>query len=319
MAQKKKNFLVLGAAGFLGTNLLQRLVCEPHGKIVAVDMRPFRLHGIMNERGRRVEFVRGDIRDGKLMRRLVRGADVIFQSAAETSHPQSVENPIRDAEVNCIGNLTVLLAVRDANPSAVVVFPGSSTSVGMVDGKVVDEDTPDRPIEFYSADKGVAEHYYRIFHRLFGLKTVVLRFANLYGPFGRRGVEFGFANHFINLAVSGKPITIFGNGLGRRNLMFVEDAINAMLLAATRRDLFGESFFAVHLKHHSIQEVAEAVADIFDGRVMRIPWPPMRKKIDVADVRISGARFYKKTGWRPMFSLREGLEKTRRILGKMYE
>jgi arsenate reductase len=172
-------------------------------------------------------------------------------------------DPIHDAEINCVGNLRVLEAVRLLNPGAVVVYTSSSTVIGKAEGDLVDEKHGEKPLDIYSANKGVAEKYYRIYHRVHDLKTVMLRFANLYGPYGKGFPEFGFVNYFLNLAWTDQEIKIFGSGKQTRNVTYVEDATEILYRAAQEPKLFGEVFFATHEEHLSVIEIAERMIQIF--------------------------------------------------------
>src|SRR5205085_12189275 len=142
----------------------------------------------------------------------------------QTSHPLSLQDPVHDAEINCVGNLKLLEAVRLINPAAVVVYTSSSTVIGRAVGDLIDEKHGEKPLDIYSANKGAAEKYYRIYHRVHDLKTIVLRFANLYGPYGKGYAEFGFINYFISLAWAGKAVDLFGSGEQTRNVLYAEDA-----------------------------------------------------------------------------------------------
>ena len=313
-AKSSKNILILGGAGFLGANLARRCLKEPGVNITLVDSldpafksNKENISGILD----RVKFIQGDIRDDELLKGVIPGKNIIFNCAAQTSHPLSLANPIFDAEINCIGHLKVLQTIRDFNPGAIVIFPSTSTLVGKAINDVIDENHPERPLDIYSANKGVGEKYYYIFHKVFGVKSVILRFANLFGPFGKTDPAFGFLNYFIGLTVQGKPLTIYGDGAQTRNVMFVDDATDIMWLAANDEKLIGEPYFAAHYEHYSVREIAETIAEIFRGKTEFIPWPDLRKRIDVDKVKISSERLYSLTGWKPKYSLKEGLEITK--------
>jgi nucleoside-diphosphate-sugar epimerase len=158
------------------------------------------------------------------MNQVVAGRDVIFNCAAQKLLPLSLSDPLFDADVNCRGTLTVLEAIKNKNPQALVIYVSSSTVIGKAEG-MVDETSTERPLDIYSANKGVAEKYHWIYHRAHGLKTLSIRFANLFGPYGKGYPEVGFVNYFINLARQDKEIRIFGDGHQKRNLMYVEDAV----------------------------------------------------------------------------------------------
>lgn len=321
MAIAKKKVLILGAAGFVGANLVRR--CLQEGAVVtAVDsLDPLlkstkeNLRAIMDK----ITFIQGDIRDKELLKKVVPGAQIIFNCAAQTSHPLSVEDPVFDTEMTCIGQLRLLEAVRDLSREAVLVYPSSTTVVGKAVGDMIDENHGEKPLDIYSANKGVAEKYCRIFHKVYDLKTVALRFPNLYGPLGKNDPAFGFVNYFIHQAASGSPIEIWGDGNQTRNLMFVDDATEIMWLSAHNPKLVGETYFAVHHDHHTVREVAEAIVKVFGkGQIDMKPWPDFRKRIEIERVLFSGAKLHYHTGWRPQYSLREGLQLTKQRMEEGY-
>lgn len=317
---KPKRILIFGAAGFLGTNLVHRVLQEPNVQITAVDF----LHPALksNKDGLaevmdKIEFIQGDIRDQKLLKKVVPNQDIIFNCAAQTSHSLSFKYPIFDTDVTCIGNIKLLMAMRDYNRDAVVVYPSSSTVVGKAVEDVIDENHSEKPLDIYSTNKGVAEKYYRVFHNAYDLKTVVLRFANLYGPYGKTDPAFGFVNYFVGLAAQDKTIQVYTPGEQTRNVMFVDDATEIMWRAAHSPQLIGETYFATHYDHHHVKEIAETIVEVLGkGRIKYVPWPDLRKRIEIEKVMFSSARLYYLTDWKPKYSLRQGLEKTKQKIIK---
>jgi len=312
-----KNILILGGAGFLGANLARRCLRESDVNVTVIDSLEPAMESTLDSLAEvkdKIKFIQGDMRDVELLKKEIPDKDIIFNCAAQTSHPKSLQDPVFDAEINCIGNLRVLNAVRDYNPQAVIVYPSSSSIIGKAVGDVIDESHGEKPLDIYSANKGVAEKYYRIYNKIYDLKTIVLRFANLFGPYGKKSPAFGFLNYFINLAVEKKPITIYGDGDQTRNVMYVDDAADIMWLAAQEPKLIGEAYFAVHHDHYSVKEIAETIADVFGGEIKSIPWPDVRKRIEIDKVKISGQRLFNLMNWKPKYSLREGLELTKKIM-----
>jgi len=312
------NILVIGGAGFLGSNLVRRCLAEPQNKVTVLDTLDPMLRTTtrnLREVWDRIKFVRGDMADEPLIADLVQGKDVIFNCAAQTSHPLSLQDPIHDAQINCVGNLKLLEAVRLLNPAAVVVYTSSSTVIGRAVGDVIDESHGEKPLDIYSANKGVAEKYYRIYNRVHDLKTIALRFANLYGPYGKGFAEFGFVNYFISLAFAGKEITVFGPGTQQRNVLFAEDAAEILYRAAQNPKLHGETYFAAHDEHVSVIDIAKSVIRVFGrGSLSHVEWPEQRKRIEVDDVRISSELLKSLTGWQPRYSFEQGLARTREIM-----
>jgi UDP-glucose 4-epimerase len=312
------NILIIGGAGFLGANLVRRCLAEPGNEVTVLDtLDPMLKATTTNLRQvwNKIRFVRGDMGDEPLIADIVQGKDVIFNCAAQTSHPLSLQNPIHDAQINCVGNLRLLEAVRLLNPKAVVLYTSSSTVIGRAVGDVIDENHGERPLDIYSANKGAAEKYYRIYHRVHDLKTITLRFANLYGPYGKGYPEFGFVNYFINLAHADQEITVYGEGKQRRNLLYAEDAAEALYQAAQNPKLYGEAFFAAHDEHVSVIDIATQIVKTFGrGKLSHIEWPEQRKRIEIDDVRISSELLRGLSSWRPRYGFLEGLERTRAIM-----
>lgn len=307
--------LILGGAGFLGTNLVRRLVARGEDVVVLDSLDP-RIGSTLD--GLRpvlpqIRLVRADLADTTALAAAVREAEVVVHLAAQTSHPLSLREPLFDAETNCLGTLRVLEAVRRERADAIVVTASTSTVVGKATQATIDEEHREDPTEIYSANKGVAEKYHHIYHRVHGLRTAVVRLPNVFGPFGKASSDFGFLNHFLHLARTGGPLTVFGAGDQLRNVLYVEDAIDA-LLAARRPDLGGRPWLAAHPEHRTVRELADGIVKVFGGRVDTVPWPAERKRIEVDHQRLDGRRFAEATGWRPAFSFEEGLLEMRRTL-----
>lgn len=310
--------LIIGGAGFLGACLVRRCLAEPDYEVTVMDSLDPHLHATtanLKAIWKDIRFVRGDLRDETLLAQVVQGQHIIFNCAAQTSHPLSIQYPLLDADINCGGSLKLLEAVRLLNREAIVVYTSSSTVIGKAQHAVVNEDHPERPLEIYSANKGVAEKYYRIYSTIHDLKTVVLRFANLFGPYGKGYPEFGFINYFIHLARTGQPIRIFGSGDQLRNVLYAEDAADVLLIAATQPNLFGQLLFATSNQHLSVSAIASGIVDVFQrGSVEHIEWPDERRRIEVDHVEFSSARLQALTGWRPRHDLVSGLQRTRAIV-----
>lgn len=313
-----KNILILGGAGFLGANLVRRCLHENNVKITVVDSLDPAFKSTLaslDDVISKITFIQGDIRDSELLKQVIPGQDIIFNCAAQTSHPLSLSDAIFDTEINCIATLKVLTAVKDYNPQAIIVYPSTSTVIGK-SGKIIDENHFERPLEIYSANKSVAEKYHKIYHSMHNLQTIVLRFGNLFGPYGKHYPDFGFINYFINQAAKGERIKIFGDGLQQRNPMFVDDATEIMWQAAHNLQLVGSIYFAAHRDHYSVKDIALTIVEVFESVAPEfIPWPDMRKRIEVDNVKISSANLYLLTGWQPKYSLKEGLKITKQRMG----
>lgn len=304
----------------MGNGLVRACLSQDGNQVVVMDSLDPSLRsdkGNLNEVMEQIEFVEGDIQDVPLLRDLVKGQDIVYNCAAQTSHTKSLADPILDAEINCVGNLHVLEAVRHENPNAVIAYPSTSTVIGRAMTEEIDENHLERPMEIYSAHKSVAEKQYQIYAQVHNLKTVVLRFANLYGPYGKGFPEFGFLNYFIHLAHTDQDITIYGEGGQARNVMFVDDAADILFRCATDSRLFGGLYFATHHEHLTVSQIAHKIVATFErGQVVTVDWPEERRRIEIDSVRFSSAKLRELTGWEPRYSFEEGLSRTKKTLGK---
>lgn len=309
-----RNVLVTGGLGFIGSNVA--LACLQRGARVAVyDCLDPRSGGNMQNvkafEGD-LEILLNDTRNFEGLSSAVRHRDIIVNCAAYTSHPMSMREPLIDIEVNCKGVINLLEAVRRFNREAVVVHVGTSTQVGRMMSDVVTEAHPEFPVDIYSANKTAAEKYVLVYAKAYGMRATVVRIANNYGPRSNiRSPEFGFMNYFIGLGLSGKDITVFGDGRQLRNISFVDDSVEALLTAATSPAAVGEVFFAVADTQISVSDVAAAIADAVGGRVRVVDWPKDRAAIEIGDAIISNEKIRRVLGWTPRTQLADGLRRTR--------
>jgi len=310
--------LILGGAGFLGSHLVRRCLSEGSCQVTVLDSLDPLMHSNtqnLQDVWSKIRFIRGDIRNETLLAEVVQDQDVIFNCAAQTSHSLSIQYPLLDADINCLGSLKVLEAVRLLNKDAIVVYTSSSTVIGKQNNAVADECHPERPVEIYSANKGVAEKYFQIYNMHYDLNTVVLRLPNLYGPYGKNYPEYGFINYFIDLAWTNQQIRIFGKGEQTRNTMYVDDATDILWKVVNEPRLIGNMYFAAGTQHLTVREIAGMIVEVFQkGSINHVDWPDERRRIEVGPVRLSSEKLRSIVGWEPRYDLKSGLQQTKAVL-----
>ena len=306
--------LVTGGLGFVGSNLVH--ACLDAGAIVTVldNATPGSGANPANLAGREgsVTIRRDDIRDAVAVCEAVAGQDVVFHAAAYTSHPLSMQDPFTDVEVNCRGTLNLLEALRRFNPGAKLVHVGTSTQTGPARRDRVDEDHPEFPADIYSANKTAAEKYVLIYGRAYGLRVAVVRLSNTYGPRACIGnPDLGFLNYFVGLALRGETLRVFGDGSQRRTVVYVDDAVDALLRAALSPRTDPAVWFAAGDEPLTVAEIARALVETIGGALAFAPWPAGRRAIEIGDAVIDNRRIRAELGATFSVRLAEGLARTR--------
>jgi len=308
-----KNILVLGGMGFIGSNLAHRLV-RLGARVTLVDSMLTKYGGNLEN----IESIRADvkmnfsdIRDKHSLKYLVRDQDVIYSVAGQTSHIESMTDPYTDLEINCASQLSILECCRQENPSVRLVYASTRQIYGKPQYLPVDENHPVVPVDVNGINKLAAEMYYALYTKVYGMKCVSLRLTNTYGPRQHlSGDTQGFCGIFLRRAMSGEKIRIFGNGEQLRDFNYVDDVVEAFLLATRIDDLNYGVYNLGASERYSLLEFTRLLHRLCPFEWELVPFPAGHKVIDIGDYYADYTRFEKETGWAPKISLEEGLERT---------
>lgn len=311
---KGQRVLITGGLGFIGSNLAHK--CLALGAEVTLydclDPRSggnmYNVHAIKDQ----VRIVLNDIRNFEGVCSSILNQSILFSCAAYTSHPNSMKEPLIDIDVNCKGVINLLEAARRFNPEVKIVHIGTSTQIGQMQINPVTETHPEFPVDIYSANKSVSEKYVLIYGNAYRLNTTVVRLANAFGPRSNiKSSDFGFMNYFVGLALQNKEITVFGEGRQLRNISYVEDCVDALILASQNEKSKGQVFFGVADEQYDVAAIARAITENIGGKVRFVEWPKDREIIEIGDAVISNKKIRSVLGWAPKFDLSAGLNKTR--------
>ncbi len=313
MAFQGKNVLVTGGAGFIGSNLARTLV-EGGAHVTLVDSlvpeyggNLFNLEDVRD----RVRLNISDVRDEHSMKVLVRGQDYLFNLAGQTSHMDSMTDPYTDLEINARAQLSILEACRHFNPGIRVVFASTRQIYGRPDYLPVDEKHPLRPTDVNGINKMAGEWYHVLYHNVYGIRCCALRLTNTFGPRMRiRDARQTFLGVWIRAAIEDRPFEVWG-GEQLRDLMYVDDCVDAMLAAASDERAAGKVYNLGAKPVVSLRELAELVVDVAgQGSFAVREFPADRRKIDIGDYYSDASLIEAELGVRQRVDLRDALLRT---------
>ncbi|NJE48301.1 SDR family oxidoreductase [Thermococcus sp. 9N3] len=297
---RNKLIVVTGGAGFIGSHIAWELVRD--NEVIVID-------NLYTGKAENVppgaKLVKADVRDYEAIAELVSNADYVFHEAAQVSVVESIRDPVFTEEVNVLGTLNILRALLDGHGK--LIFASSAAVYGDNPNLPLKERERPRPLSPYGVTKATAEEYLRVYHELYGLPVVSLRYFNVFGP--RQGFNqyAGVISIFINRALAGEPLVIFGDGKQTRDFIYVKDVVRANILVAESKRANGRVFNVATGKQTSILELAMKIIEI-TGTTSSIIFDKPRP----GDIRHSLADIteIKKLGFEPKWSLEEGLKKT---------
>lgn len=312
--------LVLGAGGFIGSHVARRLVADGW-EVRAVVHDPDAPH-VQSRLGVALDslrLVRGDAFDADLLDGAVAGVDAVFPFAAHSGAARSMQEPLADVAANAVGQLVLLESLRRVNPGARVVFPGSRLQYGRVHVLPVSEAHPQQPTSLYGLHKQTGESYHRLYHQLYGIRTCMLRISNPYGPHqDRPDRAYGVVGTFLATAARGQTITLYGGGHQRREYVYIDDLVDACMLAVTDERAVGKAYNVGGPWPVTLRQMAETVVRVVGaGDTADTPWPSLEQAVETGDYVGDISRIGTELGWRPVTGLEDGLSRTWLALSAM--
>ncbi len=302
-----KRALVTGGAGFIGSHLVEGLLAQGYDVRVLDNFSTGRrenLRHLVNQ----IELIEGDVCNLTTAHTAARGMDVIFHEAALPSVPRSVKNPLESNQVNITGTLNILLAARDAGATRVVYAASSSAYGDQPTLPKVETMTPE-PLSPYAIGKLTGEMYARVFKQLYDLSTVSLRYFNVFGPRQDPTTQYaGFIAKVISCALNEEPYPVYGDGEQSRDFTYVENAVQANILAA-EKPIAGSPVINVAFgERTTLNQIVAMVNELTHQEIPTQFGPPRPGDVRHSQADISLAK--KLLGYDPKVDVREGLRRT---------
>lgn len=311
---ERKNVLITGGLGFIGSALARRLV-QLQAKVTLIDSlipeyggNLFNVADIKDK----VTINISDVRDPFAMAYLIRGQDFLFNLAGQTSHIDSMHDPQTDLAINASAQLSILEACRQHNSQIRIVFASTRQLYGRPQYLPVDEKHPTHPVDVNGINKLAGEWYHLLYNDVHKIRACALRLTNTYGPGMRvKDARQTFLGIWVRNLIRQEPFLIFGDGLQLRDFNYVDDVVTAMLLAAIHPKAQGEIFNLGSKEYIGLKDLASLMVELHPtGQYDLVPFPPERKAIDIGDYYSDYSKIQQTLGWQPQVSLRQGLQQT---------
>jgi nucleoside-diphosphate-sugar epimerase len=314
MELSNKKVLITGGLGFIGSNLARRLV-ESRNSVTVVDsLIPEYGGNLRNLYDVRDQVVvnLSDVRDPFSINELIKGQDYLFNLAGQTSHLDSMNDPLTDLDINTKSQLSILEACRKNNRDIHIVFASTRQIYGKPQYLPVDEKHPLNPVDVNGINKIAGEQYHLLYNQVHEIRSSVLRLTNTYGPRMRiKDARQTFLGIWIRNLLQGKPIQVYGDGEQRRDYNYVDDLVNALILAATENKAVGNVYNLGAPDSMSLSETAKAMClGIEKSSWNLVPFPEDRKAIDVGDFICDYSSFSSAFGWEPKIKFEEGIKRS---------
>ncbi len=309
-----KEILITGGLGFIGSNLARSLAVQGANITLVDSLIPqyggntFNIDDIQNK----VVVNVCDVRDTYAMGFLIQGKDYLFNLAGQTSHLDSMTDPHTDLDINAAAQLSILEVCRKENPDIKIVFASTRQLYGRPDYLPVDEKHPIRPVDVNGINKLAGEWYHLLYNNVYGIRACALRLTNTYGPRMRvKDARQTFLGIWIRLLIEGRPIKVFGDGLQLRDFNYVDDCVEALLLAGASDQANGKVYNLGGSEVIGLKDLSKMMVNLGHGGSFELaPFPSERKDIDIGDYYSDFSLITKELGWVPKIDLKDGLKRT---------
>jgi len=310
-----KKVLILGGCGFLGTNLTRRLL-ELGANITLftkINENKENLKEVTDE----ITFIEGNLTNDSDIVDAIKGKDYIFHLAWQTDLKKSMANPKQDLFNDCLGLITLLESCKNNNPHVKIIFTSTVTVVGLVEKLPSDESILPNPESVYDIHKLFAEYYLKLYYNQYKLKSVVLRLSNVFGEYQKiDNPNRGVLNFMIGKALRNEPMTVYGTGNFIRDYCYVQNYIDAFILAALSEKTNGEVYNLGTGEGRTFNEVVEKIKLITEPltnkpvTITHIAFPEGEHSLNKRNFITDCSKFKEATGWFPKISFDEGLKRT---------
>jgi nucleoside-diphosphate-sugar epimerase len=309
-----KKILITGGLGFIGSNLAEKLI-DYQAKVIMVDaILPlyggnfFNIENIKDK----ITFIKGDIRNKKLISKLINGINIIFNLAGQVSYIDSLNIPYEDLDINCRGHLNILEACRKINKDVKIIFSSSRLVYGKITSLPVNEEQPTKPLSLYAIHKLAVERYLKVYHDSFSIKYVVFRITNPYGIRQQmKHSKYSILGWFLRLAMEGKTIKIFGDGKQLRDYIYIDDIINAFLLAGANEKADDLTFNLGYGESISFGDMIKTIIKIVgNGKYEYVEWPNNYERVETGDFIVDIEKAKNILSWEPTTKIEDGIKKT---------
>jgi len=314
MEISNKKVLITGGLGFIGSNLARRLVGCGNSVTVVDSLIPEYGGNLRNLHDLRDKIVvnLSDVRDPFSINELIKGQDYLFNLAGQTSHLDSMNDPFTDLDINAKAQLSILEACRKNNCDIRIVFASTRQIYGKPQYLPVDEKHPLSPVDINGINKIAGEQYHLLYNQVHEIRSSVLRLTNTYGPRMRiKDARQTFLGIWIRNLLEGKPIQVYGDGEQRRDYNYVDDLVDALIIAATENKAVGNVYNLGAPDPMSLSETAKIMCHGFEAASWNlVPFPKDRKAIDVGDFICDYSSISSAFGWEPKIKFEEGIKRS---------